>query len=167
MVPSVKHTIKRINVNEVFPLSFRWMLFCIVSIYFLCLWRHNSTMYVKRPTNALGSSGIFLLLIRHGCLISTQVVFCVMGMCGLWPVPCGQLTPWGWQPYAETCWGRIWNILIKKIHYFLEHLLVFLHTILQDARFNHQDSTIHYTHTHQPTITFHHNSRRNGRQLTL
>jgi hypothetical protein len=23
-------------------------------------------------------------------------------------------TPWGWQPYATTCWGRIWNILIKN-----------------------------------------------------
>jgi hypothetical protein len=27
----------------------------------------------------------------------------------------------------------------KKIHYFLEHLSVFLQTILQDARSNHQD----------------------------
>jgi hypothetical protein len=27
----------------------------------------------------------------------------------------------------------------KKIHYFLEYLMVFLHTILQDARFNHKD----------------------------
>jgi hypothetical protein len=30
----------------------------------------------------------------------------------------------------------------KKVHYLLEHLLVFLQTVLQDARFNHQDSTI-------------------------
>jgi hypothetical protein len=30
--------------------------------------------------------------------------------------------------------------LIIKIHYFLEHLLVFLHTILQDARYNHQNN---------------------------
>jgi hypothetical protein len=66
----------------------------------------------------------------------TQAMFCVMGVCGLWPVPCGQLwndnwahgtghnphtpvtqniarvayqalaNPWGWQPYAETCRGR-------------------------------------------------------------
>jgi hypothetical protein len=35
-------------------------------------------------------------------------------------------TPWGWQPYGETCRGKkIWNVLIK-IHYFFEHLLVFL-----------------------------------------
>jgi hypothetical protein len=34
-------------------------------------------------------------------------------------------TPWRWQPFAETCRGRIWNALIK-IHYFLEHLLVIL-----------------------------------------
>jgi hypothetical protein len=27
----------------------------------------------------------------------------------------------------------------KKIYYFTEHLLVFLHTILQDAQSNHQD----------------------------
>jgi hypothetical protein len=27
----------------------------------------------------------------------------------------------------------------KKIHYFLEHLLVFLQTVLQDAGLNHQD----------------------------
>jgi hypothetical protein len=33
---------------------------------------------------------------------------------------------------------EIWNVLIK-IHKFLEHLLVFLQTVLQDARFNHQD----------------------------
>jgi hypothetical protein len=32
-------------------------------------------------------------------------------------------TPWRWQPFAETCRGRIWNVLIK-IYYFLEHLLV-------------------------------------------
>jgi hypothetical protein len=32
--------------------------------------------------------------------------------------------PWRWQPFAETCRGRIWNVLIKKIHYFLEHLWV-------------------------------------------
>jgi hypothetical protein len=44
-----------------------------------------------------------------------------------------------WQPYAETCRGRnIWNVLLK-IHYFREHLLVFLQTVLQDAWFNHQD----------------------------
>jgi hypothetical protein len=51
-------------------------------------------------------------------------------------------TPWGWQPYAKTCRGRKknWNVLIK-IHYFLEHLLVFLQTVLQDAQFNHQDGT--------------------------
>jgi hypothetical protein len=30
----------------------------------------------------------------------------------------------------------------KKIHYFLEHLLVFLQTALQDARFNHQYNEI-------------------------
>jgi hypothetical protein len=23
-------------------------------------------------------------------------------------------TPWGWQPYAETCRGRVWNVLIIK-----------------------------------------------------
>jgi hypothetical protein len=23
-------------------------------------------------------------------------------------------TPWGWQPYAETCRGRIWNVVIIK-----------------------------------------------------
>jgi hypothetical protein len=27
-------------------------------------------------------------------------------------------TPWRWQPFAETCRGRIWNVLIK-IHYVL------------------------------------------------
>jgi hypothetical protein len=65
---------------------------------------------------------------------ATQAMFCVMGVCGLWPVPCSQLssttgytghwhtpvtqniawvalhqaltTPRGWQPYAETCRGR-------------------------------------------------------------
>jgi hypothetical protein len=44
---------------------------------------------------------------------------------------------WGWQPYAETCRGKILNVLIK-IPYFLRHLLVFSQTI-QAARFNHQD----------------------------
>jgi hypothetical protein len=58
--------------------------------------------------------------------------------CRLWFVPCGQshgkshnphtpitqntawlpyralTTPLGWQPYAETCRGRIWNVLIKN-----------------------------------------------------
>jgi hypothetical protein len=34
---------------------------------------------------------------------------------------------------------RIWNILVIKNHYFLENLLIFLHTILQDAQFNHQE----------------------------
>jgi hypothetical protein len=38
-------------------------------------------------------------------------------------------TPWGWQLYTQTCRGRKkWNVLIK-IHYFLEHLLVFLQTV--------------------------------------
>jgi hypothetical protein len=32
-------------------------------------------------------------------------------------------TPWRWQPFAETCRGRIWNALIK-IHYFLEQMLL-------------------------------------------
>jgi hypothetical protein len=32
-------------------------------------------------------------------------------------------TPCKWQPFVETCRGRIWNVLIK-IHYFLENLLV-------------------------------------------
>jgi hypothetical protein len=46
----------------------------------------------------------------------------------------------------------------KKIHYFLEHLLVFLCTILQDARFNHQDylavltPSIHMTSTTADSI---------------
>jgi hypothetical protein len=40
---------------------------------------------------------------------------------------------------AETCRDRkIWNVLIK-IHYFLEHLLVFLQTVLQDGRLSPQD----------------------------
>jgi hypothetical protein len=30
-------------------------------------------------------------------------------------------------------------MFIKKIHYFLEHLLVFLQMVLTDAWFNHQD----------------------------
>jgi hypothetical protein len=33
--------------------------------------------------------------------------------------------PWKWQPFVETCQGRIWNALIK-IHYYLEHLLAIL-----------------------------------------
>jgi hypothetical protein len=33
---------------------------------------------------------------------------------------------------------EIWDIL-TKIHYFLERLLVFLQTVLQDAWFSHQD----------------------------
>jgi hypothetical protein len=50
------------------------------------------------------------------------------------------MTPWGWQPYAETCRGKKdLEHINKKIHYFLEHLLVFLQTVLQDARFNRQD----------------------------
>jgi hypothetical protein len=49
-------------------------------------------------------------------------------------------TPWRWQPCAEKCRGRkIWNVLIK-IHCFLEHLLVFLQTVLHDPRFNYQDN---------------------------
>jgi hypothetical protein len=34
--------------------------------------------------------------------------------------------PWRWQPLAETCWGRIWNTLIKSTSY-LTHLLVIAH----------------------------------------
>jgi hypothetical protein len=34
-----------------------------------------------------------------------------------------------------------WKGLIK-IHHFLQHLLVLLKTVLQDGRFNHQESTI-------------------------
>jgi hypothetical protein len=34
---------------------------------------------------------------------------------------------------------EIWDVLIK-IRYFLGHLLVFLQTLLQDGRFNHQDN---------------------------
>jgi hypothetical protein len=42
--------------------------------------------------------------------------------------------------YADTCRCiKIFNVLIK-IHYFPEQLLVFLQTVLQDARFNHQDN---------------------------
>jgi hypothetical protein len=33
---------------------------------------------------------------------------------------------------------EIWNVLIK-VHYFLERLLVFLQTVLQDGRFSHQE----------------------------
>jgi hypothetical protein len=34
-------------------------------------------------------------------------------------------TPRAWQPYAETCLGRFWSVLIIKN---TEHLLVHLHT---------------------------------------
>jgi hypothetical protein len=43
--------------------------------------------------------------------------------------------------------GQIWNVLIK-IHGFLERLFVFLQTVLQDGRFNRQDSVrlfVHFT----------------------
>jgi hypothetical protein len=40
-------------------------------------------------------------------------------------------TPWRWQPFAETCRRRIWNVFIK-IHYFLEHLLVVLQRYERD-----------------------------------
>jgi hypothetical protein len=34
------------------------------------------------------------------------------------------------------------HVGVKKIHYFHEHLLVFLQTVLQDARFNHRDKPV-------------------------
>jgi hypothetical protein len=40
-----------------------------------------------------------------------------------WVAYMAPTTPWRWKPLAETCRGRIWNVLIK-IYYFLEHLLV-------------------------------------------
>jgi hypothetical protein len=63
-------------------------------------------------------------------------------------------THWGWQSYAKTCRGRIWNVLIK-IHYFVERLLVFLHTILQDALFNHQEviSYLHHKYNRRTSMT--------------
>jgi hypothetical protein len=49
-------------------------------------------------------------------------------------------TSWRWQPFAETCWGRIWNALIKNLLFpwaFVGHFT----TILQDARSSYQDMT--------------------------
>jgi hypothetical protein len=43
------------------------------------------------------------------------------------------------QPYAETCRGKTFKNLERSNKEFLEHLLVFLQTALQNARFNHQD----------------------------
>jgi hypothetical protein len=55
-------------------------------------------------------------------------------------------TPWGLQPYAETCRGRkIWNVLIKKIHHHLEHLLVSSQTIEHSSLINPDSILLLYT----------------------
>jgi hypothetical protein len=39
-------------------------------------------------------------------------------------------TPWRWQPFAETCQGKIWNALIKSTSS-LMHLFVILQWLQQ------------------------------------
>jgi hypothetical protein len=102
---------------------------------------YNFGHLICTPRNKLKMYAIILNQYSH---TSTLSFFSGCGSCThsttqntTWVAYKALTTPWGWQPYAETCRGRIWNILIK-IHYFLEHLLFFLQTILQDARFNHQ-----------------------------
>jgi hypothetical protein len=61
------------------------------SSVFLDGWtEHLIVSFVRSPTNGIWSSGFVI--------IST------------FQIP----TPWGWQTYAETCWDRIWNLLIIK-----------------------------------------------------
>jgi hypothetical protein len=47
-----------------------------------------------------------------------------------WVAYTASTTPWRWQPFAETCRGRIWNALIKSITS-LRHLLVISHKKLR------------------------------------
>jgi hypothetical protein len=98
-----------------------------------------SVSFVRRPTNAQGNSGFFI--INTFQILSRYVSAYGCHPQGSWvpyklPKPCSVLwtghnshtsitqntawvaykalaTPWGWQPYAETCRGRIWNVLMK------------------------------------------------------
>jgi hypothetical protein len=72
---------------------------------------HLSYLVPLRPKYSHQHPIIYLLL--HMFLYNTA-----------WVAYRALTTPLGRQPYAETCRGRILNVLIK-IHYFLGHLLVF------------------------------------------
>jgi hypothetical protein len=96
---------------------------------------------VKLPTSAQGSSGFYLCVSNstltcfskwlpssggRRCLISYSSNVCIVGVYGLWlsiythntditSVACkAHTTPWRWQPFAETCRGKIWNTVIKS-----------------------------------------------------
>jgi hypothetical protein len=139
-------------------------------LFFLDGWtEHLVAPFLKRPTNAQGSSGFLLIrseffypdMFRHmvailrglGCLISCSSNVLGTGHSPHTPITQNiawvayqtLTTPWGWKPYAETFRsGNIRNVLIK-IHYFLEHLLVFLQTFELLLRTQHKtESTLQF-----------------------
>jgi hypothetical protein len=98
---------------------------------------HLVIPFAKRPTNAQESGGCFIntfqifypdmfrhmVAILRGSWMPDKILkqCCVIDVCGLWPVPCGQLS---------LTTGHTGNHTPKhvEVESFLEHLLVFLQT---------------------------------------
>jgi hypothetical protein len=93
---------------------------CLISdsLYLFSL-RHCNSSYSRhfcifcQRTNKCSQKWWVVLLIRsrfYPDMFQSTVAI----LRGSWVAYKALMIPWGWQPYAETCRGRIWNVLIKK-----------------------------------------------------
>jgi hypothetical protein len=103
-----------------------WRLFSYQSLprltlnffyFYLYVWtEHFVVPFVKRPTNALGSSGLFIntfqiFLPWHAVRSSPHTP---ITQNTVWVAYQALTTSWGWQPHAETCRGRNFERINKK-----------------------------------------------------